>query len=64
MPVDTQPLLEALDAVADDVVEIKAHVARLEAGLELVRRHVVALGQRTTRLEGERLTPAPIDERW
>ena len=56
---DARAILAALDALGRDLSEVSERIARLETGLELVRRHVVALGQRTTALEGASLTPLP-----
>lgn len=59
MPTSAQAILDALDAMAANVADMASRLVQLEAGLELVRRHVVGLGQRTTALEQAPLSPLP-----
>ena len=60
MSADERAILDAISAMQSDVEAIGARLARLETALELVRRHVVRLGERTTALEGDMLTPPPV----
>jgi len=43
----------------DQIADLTAALLRLEAAIEILRRHLVSLGQRTTALETDTLTPPP-----
>lgn len=60
METETDVVLLQIESMQNDVSSIREMLCSLDARLEMLRSHMVGLGERVSRLENNPMTPMPL----